>query len=83
MLSISARTLTPKMLLLILRFRTVEMCQLAGTTHHGGYNHDSIVYALKECGYRHIDTAKRYGEAGTKTRAFCLVKAVFLCRIPS
>ena len=33
-----------------------------GTTHHGGYVHDSIVYALKECGYRHIDTAKRYGK---------------------
>eukprot|EP00095_Tigriopus_kingsejongensis_P004165 maker-scaffold53_size449031-snap-gene-0.14 protein:Tk04165 transcript:maker-scaffold53_size449031-snap-gene-0.14-mRNA-1 annotation:"hypothetical protein DAPPUDRAFT_51643" len=32
-----------------------------GTTHNGGYNHDTVVYAVKECGYRLIDTAKRYG----------------------
>ncbi|XP_034559421.1 uncharacterized oxidoreductase ZK1290.5-like isoform X2 [Notolabrus celidotus] len=32
-----------------------------GTSHDGGYTHDSVVYALKECGMRHIDTAKRYG----------------------
>lgn len=32
-----------------------------GTTHSGGYIHDTVVYALKECGYRHLDTAKRYG----------------------
>ncbi|XP_067846678.1 uncharacterized oxidoreductase ZK1290.5 isoform X2 [Heptranchias perlo] len=32
-----------------------------GTSHHGGYSHSSVVYALKECGIRHIDTAKRYG----------------------
>lgn len=32
-----------------------------GTSHHGGYSHDAIVYALTECGVRHIDTAKRYG----------------------
>nr|ADD37985.1 oxidoreductase ZK1290.5 [Lepeophtheirus salmonis] len=32
-----------------------------GTTHSGGYNHDTVVYALKECNYRLIDTAKRYG----------------------
>ncbi|XP_040026399.1 putative oxidoreductase ZK1290.5 [Gasterosteus aculeatus] len=32
-----------------------------GTSHDGGYSHDAVVYALKECGVRHIDTAKRYG----------------------
>lgn len=32
-----------------------------GTTHSGGYVHDTVVYAIKECGYRHLDTAKRYG----------------------
>ncbi|XP_059099635.1 uncharacterized oxidoreductase ZK1290.5-like isoform X2 [Tigriopus californicus] len=32
-----------------------------GTTHNGGYNHESVVYALKDCGYRLVDTAKRYG----------------------
>lgn len=32
-----------------------------GTTHSGGYDHDAVVYALKECNYRMIDTAKRYG----------------------
>ncbi len=32
-----------------------------GTSHCGGYSHTSVVYALKECGYRLIDTAKRYG----------------------
>jgi len=32
-----------------------------GTTHSGGYFHDTVVYAIKECGYRHLDTAKRYG----------------------
>ncbi|CAK6969473.1 uncharacterized oxidoreductase ZK1290.5 [Scomber scombrus] len=32
-----------------------------GTSHDGGYSHDSIMYALTECGMRHIDTAKRYG----------------------
>ncbi|XP_041804388.1 glyoxal reductase [Chelmon rostratus] len=31
-----------------------------GTSHNGGYSHDAIVYALTECGVRHIDTAKRY-----------------------
>lgn len=31
-----------------------------GTTHSGGYSHDAVVYALKHCGYRLIDTAKRY-----------------------
>lgn len=34
---------------------------LTGTSHFGGYSHDAIVYALTECGVRHIDTAKRYG----------------------
>ncbi|CDQ74538.1 unnamed protein product [Oncorhynchus mykiss] len=32
-----------------------------GTSHHGGYSHDAMLYALRECGVRHIDTAKRYG----------------------
>nr|XP_060630000.1 uncharacterized oxidoreductase ZK1290.5-like isoform X1 [Anolis sagrei ordinatus] len=32
-----------------------------GTSHHGGYCHDAVVYALQKCGIRHIDTAKRYG----------------------
>jgi len=32
-----------------------------GITHSGGYIHDTVVYALKDCGYRHLDTAKRYG----------------------
>lgn len=32
-----------------------------GTSHHGGYCHDAIVYALAKCGVNHIDTAKRYG----------------------
>lgn len=33
----------------------------AGTSHGGGYNQESVVYALKDCGYRLIDTARRYG----------------------
>lgn len=48
--------------------RTVEMANGVrmpllglGTTHSGGYNHDAVVYALRDCGYRFIDTAKRYG----------------------
>ncbi|UXI18235.1 Transportin-1 [Sarcoptes scabiei] len=32
-----------------------------GTSHNGGYSHSCMVYALKNCGYRLIDTAKRYG----------------------
>ncbi|KAK3567888.1 hypothetical protein QTP86_027312 [Hemibagrus guttatus] len=32
-----------------------------GTSHVGGYSHDAVVYALQQCGIRHIDTAKRYG----------------------
>lgn len=32
-----------------------------GTSHHGGYSHDAVLYALRECGVRHIDTARRYG----------------------
>ncbi|XP_056276987.1 glyoxal reductase isoform X2 [Pseudoliparis swirei] len=32
-----------------------------GTSHDGGYSHDAIVYALTECGVRHVDTAKYYG----------------------
>ena len=34
---------------------------MPGTSHDGGYSHDAIVYAVTECGVRHIDTAKRYG----------------------
>ncbi|XP_062336881.1 uncharacterized oxidoreductase ZK1290.5 isoform X1 [Osmerus eperlanus] len=32
-----------------------------GTSHHGGYSHDAVLYALQECGVRHVDTARRYG----------------------
>ncbi|XP_047224318.1 glyoxal reductase [Girardinichthys multiradiatus] len=32
-----------------------------GTSHNGGYSHDAVVYALTECGIRHLDTAKHYG----------------------
>lgn len=32
-----------------------------GTSHYGGYKHDAVVYALRDCCYRLIDTAKRYG----------------------
>lgn len=32
-----------------------------GTSHFGGYSHDAVVYALTQCGVRHIDTASRYG----------------------
>ncbi|KAK7162669.1 hypothetical protein R3I93_006876 [Phoxinus phoxinus] len=32
-----------------------------GTSHDGGYSHEAVLYALQECGIRHIDTAKRYG----------------------
>ncbi|XP_013887343.1 uncharacterized oxidoreductase ZK1290.5 isoform X2 [Austrofundulus limnaeus] len=31
-----------------------------GTSHFGGFSHEAVVYALAECGVRHIDTAKRY-----------------------
>lgn len=37
------------------------MLIIIGTSHSGGYNHSSVVYGLKNCGYRLIDTAKRYG----------------------
>ena len=37
------------------------MLFFAGTSHNGGYSHSSVVYALQDCGYRLIDTAKRYG----------------------
>ncbi|KAL6735957.1 hypothetical protein Aduo_006356 [Ancylostoma duodenale] len=40
----------------------VEMPLLGlGTTHSGGYYHDVVVHALRNCGYRMIDTARRYG----------------------
>ncbi|GAB6022348.1 hypothetical protein CHUAL_006468 [Chamberlinius hualienensis] len=32
-----------------------------GTSHSGGYSHEAVIYALRECKYRLIDTAKRYG----------------------
>ncbi|KAG1670304.1 putative oxidoreductase [Nymphon striatum] len=32
-----------------------------GTSKAGGYCHDTIIYALKDCNYRLIDTAQRYG----------------------
>lgn len=37
------------------------MIEFTGTSHSGGYSHSCVVYALKECGYRLVDTAKRYG----------------------
>lgn len=40
----------------------VQMPMLGlGTSHSGGYCHATVVYALRECGYRLVDTAKRYG----------------------
>ncbi|XP_065297155.1 uncharacterized oxidoreductase ZK1290.5-like isoform X2 [Dermacentor albipictus] len=32
-----------------------------GTSHSGGYCHSTVVYALRHCGYRLVDTARRYG----------------------
>ena len=33
-----------------------------GTSHNeGGYVHDTAVFAIRECGYRLLDTAQRYG----------------------
>uniref|UniRef100_A0A8R1HNL3 Aldo_ket_red domain-containing protein n=1 Tax=Caenorhabditis japonica TaxID=281687 RepID=A0A8R1HNL3_CAEJA len=32
-----------------------------GTTHSGGYYHDAVLHSINKCGYRLIDTAKRYG----------------------
>lgn len=32
-----------------------------GTTHFGGYNHEAVVAGIRDCNYRLIDTAKRYG----------------------
>ncbi|XP_063283405.1 glyoxal reductase-like [Pelobates fuscus] len=32
-----------------------------GMSHHGGYSHNALLYGLRNCGIRHIDTAKRYG----------------------
>ncbi|XP_024118202.1 uncharacterized oxidoreductase ZK1290.5 [Oryzias melastigma] len=40
-----------------------------GTSHDGGYSHDALIYALTECGVRHIDTAKRYGCEGDLGKA--------------
>ncbi|XP_064112434.1 uncharacterized oxidoreductase ZK1290.5-like isoform X2 [Macrobrachium nipponense] len=46
----------------VLLHNNVKMPLLGlGTSHDGGYNHEAVVYALKSCDYRHIDTAKRYG----------------------
>ncbi|CAM4595412.1 unnamed protein product [Leuciscus chuanchicus] len=40
-----------------------EACDVGAnrTSHDGGYSHEAVLYALQECGIRHIDTAKRYG----------------------
>jgi len=36
-----------------------------GTSHNnGGYVHETVLYAIKECQYRLIDTAQRYGCEG-------------------
>ena len=32
-----------------------------GTSHSGGYSHSAVVDALSLLGYRHVDTARRYG----------------------
>lgn len=32
-----------------------------GTSHDGGFSHDAVVFALSQCGVRHLDTAQRYG----------------------
>ncbi|XP_046440736.1 uncharacterized oxidoreductase ZK1290.5-like [Daphnia pulex] len=32
-----------------------------GTSHGGGYDQESVIFALRECNYRLIDTARRYG----------------------
>ncbi|XP_069175415.1 uncharacterized oxidoreductase ZK1290.5 isoform X2 [Procambarus clarkii] len=46
----------------VVLYNNVKMPILGlGTSHNGGYSHEAVVYALKTCGYRHIDTAKRYG----------------------
>ena len=34
---------------------------ILGLTHSGGYIHSSVVYAMRDCGYRLLDTARRYG----------------------
>ncbi|KAM4605625.1 putative oxidoreductase ZK1290.5 isoform 1-T1 [Polymixia lowei] len=47
-----------------------------GTSHHGGYSHDAIVHAVRQCGIRHIDTAKRYGCEEE------LAKAIRECGVP-
>ncbi|KAK4304390.1 hypothetical protein Pmani_023659 [Petrolisthes manimaculis] len=46
----------------VLLYNNVKLPILGlGTSHDGGYSHDAVVFALQQCGYRHIDTAKRYG----------------------
>ncbi|XP_071984759.1 uncharacterized oxidoreductase ZK1290.5-like isoform X4 [Engystomops pustulosus] len=42
-----------------------------GMSHHGGYSHNAVLYALKSCGIRHIDTAKRYGNEELVGKAIC------------
>lgn len=39
----------------------IYVCFAIGTSHSGGYSQEAVVYALKHCNYRLIDTAKRYG----------------------
>ena len=34
---------------------------ITGLTHNGGYVHETVVHAIKSCGYRLLDTARRYG----------------------
>lgn len=40
-----------------------------GTSHSGGYSEAAVVHALSHCGYRLIDTAKRYGVEGALATA--------------
>ena len=42
-------------------FSLLRFVGMLGTTQNGGYNHDTVLYALNKCKYRLIDTAKRYG----------------------
>ncbi|XP_010127108.1 PREDICTED: uncharacterized oxidoreductase ZK1290.5-like, partial [Chlamydotis macqueenii] len=43
------------------RKEVLKLCLVSCTSHQGGYSHDAVVHALRKCGIRHIDTAKRYG----------------------
>jgi diketogulonate reductase-like aldo/keto reductase len=39
----------------------INLFGATGTSHGGGYNQQAVIYALRHCGYRLIDTARRYG----------------------